>query len=211
MSNGISVIITGDIVDSTSIEDKRDLITRLNQIFEMLVQKNYIPKKGSDIFRGDGFQILLQSPEMGMEVAIMISALLRIKSWEARMVIGVGDISFIGENIGEYDGSAFIESGRRLDKMKRNERIRLVSENEDLNEEFEVSLGFLDYILSRWTEKSSEVVFIHYYHKIIQEEIARKLDISQPAVSKHYKTSAIDALDLLCERFVKRVKNYTKK
>jgi hypothetical protein len=69
----IKAVITGDIVRSELIAlDKRDLLIQvLHQIVENLQDKS--PMR-MELFRGDSFQIVVDSPEMSLKIASMMRA-----------------------------------------------------------------------------------------------------------------------------------------
>ena len=91
----IKAIITGDIVRSEQIElDKRDLLIQvLQETVDGLQSKSPM---SMELFRGDSFQIVVEKPEMSLEVASMIRAGLKSNTpadsfvvWDARISIGI--------------------------------------------------------------------------------------------------------------------------
>ena len=117
----IKAVITGDIVRSELIAlDKRDLLIQvLHQIVENLQDKS--PMR-MELFRGDSFQIVVDSPEMSLKIASMMRAGLKSNTpkgskteWDARISIGIGTIDYRGNSIVTSDGEAFKLSGRGLD------------------------------------------------------------------------------------------------
>lgn len=98
----IKAVITGDIVRSELIAlDKRDLLIQvLHQIVENLQDKS--PMR-MELFRGDSFQIVVDSPEMSLKIASMMRAGLKSNTpkgskteWDARISIGIGTIDYRG-------------------------------------------------------------------------------------------------------------------
>lgn len=86
--------------------------------------------------------------------------------------------------------------------MKRkDERIRLKTPFNPINQEFEVSLLLADTITKRWTVSQAEAIFLHLSESQTQQEIAKKLDISQKAVSQRLEAACISEIEVLLKRF----------
>ena len=120
-------VITGDIVRSELIAlGKRDLLIQvLHQIVENLQDKS--PMR-MELFRGDSFQIVVDSPEMSLKIASMMRAGLKSNTpkgskteWDARISIGIGTIDYQGDSIVTSDGEAFKLSGRGLTQWRRTD------------------------------------------------------------------------------------------
>lgn len=144
-------VITGDLVRSRKIsqEDIPVVLRKLKDIFDELNKHLLDGKAAFDIFRGDGFQLVLGSPEKALLAAILIRAGLRsfkpsshtdrLVSYtyiDARVAVGVGGVRYLGTwpsdqkiynaylqwkqvNASESQGEAFERSGFLLDSMKK--------------------------------------------------------------------------------------------
>nr|WP_321522625.1 hypothetical protein [uncultured Macellibacteroides sp.] len=182
-------IITGDIIDSTSIpiEQRKDLLTAISVISEEL--QVFSPLK-CEIYRGDSFQIVVNRPEMAMLIAILLRAGLKSRvpkgskqNWDARIAVGIGEIEFISDSILVSDGEAFRLSGREFDELgKRNLAVR--TRWEDANEELKISTAFADDIITNWTSSQSLVIYMSLAYQMTQKEIAEKLGQSSQNISK---------------------------
>lgn len=182
-------IITGDIIDSTSIpiEQRKDLLTAISVISEEL--QVFSPLK-CEIYRGDSFQIVVNRPEMAMLIAILLRAGLKSRvpkgskqNWDARIAVGIGEIEFISDSILVSDGEAFRLSGREFDELgKRNLAVR--TRWEDANEELKISTAFADDIITNWTSSQSLVIYMSLAYQMTQKEIADKLGQSSQNISK---------------------------
>jgi hypothetical protein len=118
----IKGVITGDIVDSTlvPIEFRHIVIDIMNNVvvdFKPLVKVDY------EIYRGDSFQVVVDDITHALEVAIAIRSALRSITIEgqdtldARLSVGIGEISFLSDSILTSDGEAFRYSGREFDAL----------------------------------------------------------------------------------------------
>ena len=77
-----------------------------------------------DMFRGDGWQIVLTDPVLSLRAALYFRAYIRSKTTQkkidTRMAVAVGTIDYIPENkVSAGDGPAFRMSGKLLDKINR--------------------------------------------------------------------------------------------
>ena len=182
-------IITGDIIDSTSIpiEHRKDLLTAISVISEEL--QVFSPLK-CEIYRGDSFQSVVNRPEMAMLIAILLRAGLKSRipkgskqNWDARIAVGIGEMEFISDSILVSDGEAFRLSGREFDELgKRNLAIR--TRWDDANEELKISTAFADDIITNWTSSQSLVIYMSLAYQMTQKEIADKLGQSSQNISK---------------------------
>jgi hypothetical protein len=78
-----------------------------------------------DMFRGDGWQMLLNDPVRSLRASLYFRAYIRSKTThrkiDTRMAIAVGTIDYVPENrVSAGDGAAFRISGRMLEKMNRS-------------------------------------------------------------------------------------------
>ena len=204
----IKAVITGDIVRSEQIAiDKRDLLLKvLHDIVEDLQNKS--PMK-MEMFRGDSFQIVLERPEASMEIATMIRAGLKSCSpvgenevWDARLSIGIGTINYQSDSIVTSDGEAFKLSGRGLDTMGKS---RLTAKTcwEDVNEELDVLLAFVDDLITGWSVNQAKAVYHSVALGLLQADIATHIEKSQQNVSKTLNSSKESLLERTLKRFEK--------
>ena len=118
----IKGVITGDIVDSTLISNEWK--PTIKESLERVVS-DFIPmtKVSYEMYRGDSFQVIVDDITFALSVGIAIRAVLRantpngMEPWDARIAIGIGDISFVSESIITNDGEAFRFSGREFDMI----------------------------------------------------------------------------------------------
>ena len=206
-------VITGDLVDSSGIED--DYKEILAGIASDIV-KHQDEEFKFDIYRGDSFQGLITNPTQALKISILFRAGLRRYSkgnsveniWDARIAIGIGKIKYIDsrteQKLNSADGEAFVRSGRTLDAMKNeDQQIRICTGDQKLDDEFAAVCPLLDAIIGRWTTSQAEAVYMQLLEGITQEEIGRRLDISQRASGKRLELSNIDGM----KQFFRRYKN----
>ena len=208
----IKAVITGDIVRSEQIElNKRDLLLRvLQETVESLQNKSPM---SMELFRGDSFQIVLEKPEMSLEVASMIRAGLKSNTpadsfgvWDARISIGIGTIDYLGDRVVTSDGEAFRLSGRGLDAMEKS---RLVIKTcwQEVNEELDAGLAFVDDLITGWSVNQAKAIFLSMGKGLSQSNIANSIAKSQQNVSK----TLTSAKESLLVRFSARFETIIKK
>ncbi|MEO0897281.1 MAG: SatD family protein [Bacteroidota bacterium] len=213
----IYAVMTGDIVDSSLLthQERASLLQLLDVVFAEIKEEEKAVKKSFEIFRGDSFQGLLNDPGPALRLALKIRLKLiadkekmHPNDWDARIAIGIGEVSYQAEYVSTSDGPAFRYSGPILDEMKREDRIKITSFDAEFNEEMKVSCSLLDAVSSRWTSRQAAVM-LEAMKGLKQGEIAAKLGISQPAISKMLTISHWDALESMMKRYETLVNRFT--
>lgn len=223
-------VLTGDLVKSRTIKDG-DIETVINSLKETFIEINrkiLSDRASFQIFRGDSFQAIIPSPELALITAIIIRARLRTfeskyrtigskKSnkpinyayTDARIAIGIGEVSYFGNKISESQGEAFQKSGYLLDKLKKgNERLGVDTPWENINKEFYVESKLADAIINRWTASTAMAVFFCLLDKKNQSELASVLNITQPATHKRLVTYGnIGSINAFTERYFELIIN----
>ncbi len=104
---------------------------------------------------------------------------------DARISIGIGEVSYNGKTVAESQGNAFERSGHDLDKMKTGHaRLAIVTPWELVNKELEIECQLADVIISRWTSTTAEAIYHHFLYDKTQQELADQFNITQPAARK---------------------------
>lgn len=111
-----------------------------------------------DIFRGDGWQILLTDPVLSLRAALYFRSYIRANTvgvkTDTRMSIAVGKIDYVPENrTSAGDGQAFRLSGRLLDRMGRSKigSIRFVMENKKSSLALDRIIRQIGVLADNWT------------------------------------------------------------
>lgn len=179
----IKGVITGDIIKSTEIKNKsRD---ELLQVIKTIANDLHgISLIRVEMYRGDSFQIVVDSAAMVLKVAILLRAKLKQNYWDARLAIGIGSIDYNSNDIVTSDGEAFKNSGREFDAIGKRKLV-VRTPWEDVNGELKVSTAFADNIVSKWTKQQAETIFLYLSQKNInKKDIAGEVGKSAQAISK---------------------------
>jgi hypothetical protein len=178
-------VLTGDIVSSQSLESANQWSKRLKQVIEKRSGLAKTPRW--DVFRGDGFQVELEDASSAIRMAFLIRAGLKSiqeEDVDARIGIGIGRKGYTGKSVNESNGEAYLFSGAVLDSLKKQSHRLEINTPWPAIDKLNVSLRLASVIIDDWTFAEAEIAFLKLSEDKTQEELAKKLDISQPAVHK---------------------------
>lgn len=202
----IKGVITGDIINSTGIKTElRE--TLLNTIQEVVRELEIFSTLRLEFFRGDSFQIIVDKPAEALIIAVLLRAGLKSHTpkeskrlWDARISLGIGDITYSSEKVVVFDGEAFHYSGWGFDELgKRKLAIRTTWNN--VNNELKVSTAFADDIISRWSRSQAQVIYVSLLSKMTQKDIAIKLNKTTQNISKLLSAGKESLICLYLERY----------
>jgi len=180
-------VITGDIVKSSKLSlENHKLLVKVMRSSSKDLSKIFPDalKYEPELFRGDSWQLLIKKPELALSIALFYRAYLKAKmqlsSIDARMAISIGTVDYIESSFGV--GNAYKISGKALDK-KGKRKIRFVSDVIPNSDVVDLIIQNTDFISSKWTSNQCKIVLLALQN-MDQQSIAKKLRISQQAVSK---------------------------
>lgn len=179
----IKGVITGDLVNSTNIaaEWRQTVVDALNSCAADFAPQTSVK---IEMYRGDSFQAIVDKPEQTLTVAIALRAKLRASTpekseiWDARLSIGIGDISFESDNIVTSDGEAFRLSGRAFDNIGKR-RLCISAPWTDFNDAIDLVTRFADEVISSWTARQAQVVYHSLLFPKLQKEMAEELGMTR--------------------------------
>lgn len=190
LNSNKNCVITGDIIGFTALSAvKRKKL--LNESTELISSWVAEPSQAR-IFRGDSFQMLFKDIGMALKRAVQLRCWFKKHSsanetlLDARMVIGVGKISFYGKSVLDSDGEAFHLSGRAFDKLEEGENLSIVTPDISKNEQLKIILNLAEVIMSNWTLNQAEVIYLLLEGRT-QQQMAKELKIGQSAVNNRIK------------------------
>lgn len=211
----INGVITGDIIESSAIQIKyRDFL--LESIREIADELSVIEPLKIEFFRGDSFQMVIDTPENAMKIAVLLRAGLKghtpkecKRPWDARLSLGVGTISYHADRIVLSDGEAFQYSGRKLDEMGKR-RLIVKTRWEDVNEELQVSTAFADEVISSWSISQSQAAYQALLYNTSQKELAHKFQKSAQNISKLLSAAKVNLIQMYIYRYHKLISGLIK-
>lgn len=197
-------IITGDIISSRNLKSPDTWMDPLKNLFEQIGPYPAV----WDIYRGDAFQLEVTDPADALWMAIRIKALVKSKAGVgARIAIGIGTKDYTSSRITESNGEAFVLSGERYEKLKK-EKISLALKTpwKEINRQLNVSIRLALIAIDSWSRMSAEYVTARMESPLLtQVQLAEKLGISQSSVSARQKRACygeIMELDLLYRELI---------
>lgn len=211
----MKAVITADIVNSTKIEEANRylLVDELDNIIQDLQRRSSLR---CEMYRGDSFQVLVNDVKYCLEIAVLIrlglkkSNLLKNGKLDARMAIGVGEVSYEHEQVILSDGEAFRLSGRTFDKLNKR-RLLIATNINDVDEPLNVMLAFIDELLEGLSYTQSKYLYDSLLYNISQMELAHVYSTSQPNIAKHLKSAKENLFRLFFDFAEKTLKSLEKK
>lgn len=199
-------VITGDVVGSTKINDFGKLPKLINYLITEI--SLCCTKCKVEISRGDSFQVLVEDPKQALLVALLIRAGFRKssidlgnKDLDVRLSVGIGEVSYMDEKIGQSNGEAFILSGHGFDNLTKTQRLSVQTFSESINSELKVETAFVDDIVSNWTHLHGEIMYQALLTDSTQCDLAKKLGTSQQNICKRLYCAKEKLVRLYLNRF----------
>jgi hypothetical protein len=196
-------VITGDIINSRKSEPRLYIRLLKSEL------KVFGETPGDwEIYGGDSFQLRIDDPIDALLVSIRIKAAVRIvKPLDVRLAIGLGDMSFKSRRITECNGSAFINSGERFKRLKKDKlKMAVQSGIADSDRIINLCLKLGMIAMDRWSAVSAETVALALSRReASQDELGKILRIKQNAVSSRLARSHFEEImeiNKLYENFV---------
>lgn len=153
-------VLTGDIVNSTkmSSDTYNKVISTLNTLFENAnAQFNAV----GEIYRGDGFQVQYPDPFDAIKSTLLLklalhSAHFSDKPIQCTLSLAFGKADIYAEKPNTSSGTAFLLSGRGLEKTPRGD---LLVQFDQPNDELVLLTQFLNHLLNRLTKSQAELLY----------------------------------------------------
>lgn len=206
---GNIAVLTGDLIASTKAGD-----TAIDRAMQALSQaaRTIGDWSGHDTrftrFRGDGWQLYLEKPGLALRATLFLTAYLRASDagLASRLTIAIAPYTHLGASgLWGASGLAFEQSGHRLDKMGRRDRIAFANSDEDTLEFGAVPtaqgpwqgavLALAHWQASNWTREQAEAVALALDPiNPTQDQIAQSLGITRQAVQARLKGAGLAAL-----------------
>ncbi len=199
-------VITGDFIGFSRLplQDRQNMYALLKKGGESIntAFPELMPLP-PDMFRGDGWQMVLANPIPALRAGLYFRAFIRANTSptraDTRLSIAVGRIDYVPEGrVSAGDGEAFRLSGRLLEKMDRprSGSMRFVMNDATVSPQLDALVRLLGAIADRWTPRQSLAVsgaLQGWTHK----QIGRlwKGKISHQAVGRHLDRAAWPAVN----------------
>jgi hypothetical protein len=229
-------VISGDLIASTSINEKGK--TKIEKaLFRMIEELTEKFKIYGRVIKGDYIECYVPEIANALRVALAIKSFVKsleinaghvfpgqknrlklFKTFGIRLAIGIGKLTRLDVKKGIMDGEAIYYSGRIIGENKTSNRLKVTIKNTlfiksndpDLDKEIQPLLFLIDVLISKITEKQSQVL----YMKLLgynEEYIAKKLKKRQSTVNEKSTIAGWTAIEQAVYRFEEITKNRFKK
>ncbi|HDQ44648.1 MAG TPA: hypothetical protein ENN17_04000 [bacterium] len=181
---------------------------------------------GPDIYRGDGWQMLLSEPQFAMKAAFYLRAGLKSNLLaDTRISIGIGSVDHLtSEGLAQAGGDAFFFSGTGLDSLNKRETLvcwliepvntaktQVAGETAILNAYLNTALLFAGRLVDEWSQSEAWAV-LKILEGDTQEAIASdwiaKGQTSQQNVAKTLSRAGWTAIEQLLSIFAYHIRQY---
>ena len=198
----IGAVLTGDIVNSSSMSDERLKRVRsivLNSAEAIAGWQEDLVAGDAEFFRGDSWQVLLTQPGFSLRAATFVRTRLLASETDSRISVGIGDVSTIDKKrISLSSGEAFTLSGQALDALKRSGVFLVMSPRFEVAGDLAPAVFDLcNALVSGWTTRQCEIAGIALDPEMVtQSDILDHLgeSISVQSVGKTLRSMSFDIL-----------------
>jgi hypothetical protein len=211
MKEKIKGVITGDIIDSTSIESsQKEIVFKQFEAGFVLMTQTF--KFYYEWYRGDAFQIVSDKVNEGLRLTLLVKTWIRSierenkRPYDIRLALGIGSARIIKNDLALSDGEAFQLSGRMLDELKKGKLSFAVVSNDQNGASLNVESILVNAILENTTPMQCKILFYKLLGKK-EEEIALILGLSQSTVNQHSNAGNWNALSKYVDYFEKTYLN----
>ena len=184
-------IITGDIINSQETDSEN----WLPKLKELLGKWGKTPTDW-EVYRGDEFQLKCNIDDVFWKALSIKSLIKQFENLDVRIAIGIGEEQYSSEKITESNGTAYVNSGRLLNEIKNEGKtFAIKTPNEGINADFNILFKWSSLDFDSWTVAVSEIVHLLMMDKnLTQDDLAKKLNISQSSVSQRIKRANFDLI-----------------
>jgi hypothetical protein len=197
----IQAVLTGDIVNSTKLNEAKDK-KLTNSLISVFIEHKM------EFFRGDSFQAYIKDPKQALRLALLARASAislfrdeKIVLSDVRISIGIGSVNVPVRSLKTAKGEAFILSGRQFDEIvKSKQRLAIATGNPLADEGLQVIADYLNAIFDVMTGKQAEVIF-ELLKGEIQKTVAKKLKKTKSTIHQRITSGRWPEIEKLLQRY----------
>jgi hypothetical protein len=219
----MKAVLSADLVGFTKLDPRRahevigELKAFIDEIESQQIKSNVA--FNFQIRRGDSIQGQINDVSRALEIGLLFKAAVtqmalgsqirrRHPDIDIRLAIGLGEIEEADSGlVNEAFGEAYVNSGRTLDRMKKERRLFAIKTPvAEWDRELDTQCRLLEVVLSGWNIASAELTY-WLLKGYTEMEIAEKLNISQSAVNQRKKKAGWSGIEAMNTRFKELTRN----
>jgi len=190
--SGLKYVLLSDVVASRKIKDRKGFEKKLAATLQKVQQQYaHVFEMPIQVWKGlDETAAMVKDPWQLYPVMDKIDE--GLWPYKMRFVVVRGEIDVLPQNgdISKADGEAFHMAAAQMLELKRaGLKFRCQTGNEAFDKAWQGQLNLLWLVKETWTERQHQV-YRMYCQTGVQEEVARRLKITQQNVSKTLKSIA---------------------
>ncbi|RYG48079.1 MAG: transcriptional regulator, partial [Chitinophagaceae bacterium] len=173
----------GDIINSRKVSDQKTWLNPLKKVLSLYGK----PPVSWEIFRGDSFQVEIESPSQSLMAALRIKAAIKsVKGLDVRMAIGIGKKTYVAARISESNGEAFVNSGEQFEELKKlKQRLAIRTPWPATDRQLNLMINLASIAMDTWSPSSSQLIDLSLrYRDLSQKELGKKIKRTQSSVSE---------------------------
>jgi hypothetical protein len=206
----LAAVLTGDLIASTSasVDQVEASMAQIADLAARIGKNTRFTR-----YRGDGWQIYIDDPGLGLWAMLLIATSLRATELidrhkkvttllDTRMALGIGHTyGGSADSLVTAGGSAFVSSGRALDSLIAPNRMAIAGEGVDRMHQRLIAL--LDERISNWSPLQAEVatMILDAEDRPTQADMAAHLHISRQAIAARIHAAGIPQIEAAHQDF----------
>jgi len=204
------VAVIGDVISSAKIENLENLLNRLNktlgQVNADFANDIHAPLT---LTRGDEVSGVLTRIENTYRIVDAILEAVHPNLIRFAIVYGPLEMTIESRDAERISGTAFRQAAEILYSQKPENLITLQIKNSLIDRLLSSHMNFIFFLKRQWTKRQLEVITL--YKKFgRQKEVAKRLKIRQPTVSRILKTANYDEVSKAEQTINEALKEYQK-
>jgi hypothetical protein len=196
----MTAILTGDIINSRT-KDAQQWMAALKSALSHYGKE---PQRW-EIYRGDSFQLEVKPEEALLAVMLIKSSIKQFKGLDVRIAIGIGEKSYQSTKITESNGSAFVNSGKCFEQLKK-QTLAIKTPWREIDRTLNLLFDLATLTINSWAPISSEIVKSALENPTYsQRELADLLGKKQSNISAGLKRAGYEEIQKLLQYYQEEI------
>lgn len=209
MQQGDLTVISGDIVRSAKL-DANGYQAVMQQLSRTLAELNQAGLPVAEIFRGDSFQLICQSP-LAIRYALQLKLAITATGSAVRLSIARGPIEQLADTLAQSRGAALTAAGHQLDHM-RDDLWQMQDLLQPLTKAEQLLLQSSAIHLTKLTARQAAVLLAYLQqHQPSHQQLADYFAVSRVNITNLLKQAQYDLICAVEQYFATRISDATER